>query len=332
MVTSAPKNATTNERVPFSRATLSVMAALTAIAMYNVVELNVQIFIAFKRRRGLYFWSLVITSWGCFLHALGFLLKFFHLANPYVFCSIVTLGWYCMVTGQSVVLYSRLHLVVRDERILRGVLIMIIVDAFCFHIPTTILTYGINTADWRKYYNVFNVYEKIQMTAFCLQEIIISSIYVWATVNLLKPVSESRTRTRQVMMKLIWVNLIIIAMDAVLLGMEYSNYYDVETTMKAMIYSIKLKLEFTVLNQLMTLASRQMKANQNLHIDDTKPANIKPPPPGRSKSIEYTSYNYIKRPEQTKKSERWSQLWPRKNAVPISYPVRIPAFQSLVTR
>jgi len=198
---------------------------------------------------------------------------------------------------------------------------MIIVDAVCFHIPTTVLTYGVNGSQTSGYFRAFNYYERIQMTAFCIQEIVISGIYVWATVVLLRPVTEGRTRIRQVMTKLIWINLIIIAMDAVLLGMEYSHYYEIEPTLKAMIYSIKLKLEFTVLNQLMTLANRQMKANQNLHIDEAGAASVKPPPAGRSKSIEYTSDSYVKRPNRIKKSERWSQLWPKRNAVPISYPV-----------
>jgi hypothetical protein len=36
-----------------------------------------------------------------------------------------TIGWWSMVTGQSIVLYSRLHLVVSNQRVLRRVLIMI---------------------------------------------------------------------------------------------------------------------------------------------------------------------------------------------------------------
>jgi hypothetical protein len=52
-----------------------------------------------------------------------------------------------MVTSQSTVLWSRLHLIVNGkvgERILRWTLWMIIIDAIGFLIPTTLLAYGLN--------------------------------------------------------------------------------------------------------------------------------------------------------------------------------------------
>ena len=131
------------------------------------------------------------------------------------------------------------------------------------------------------------------MTAFCIQEFIISGVYVWSTLRLLRPVYHGRTR--KVMMQLIWINLIIIGMDVCLLVMEYSNIYDIEATLKAMVYSIKLKLEFAVLNQLMTLANSSVNAHQMLQIEDGKGEKpTKPAGPGRSKSTEYISSKYEK--------------------------------------
>ncbi|KAL8766837.1 MAG: hypothetical protein Q9209_006495 [Squamulea sp. 1 TL-2023] len=297
----------TGKAVPFHKATFMAMVAFTAVAWYNVMELNIQVFLTFKRHRGLYFWSLLISSYGCVLHALGFLLKFFGLTGEeyvYVSVTIITIGWYAMVTGQAVVLYSRLHLVVREQKVLRGILTMIIVDAICFHIPTTVLTYGANSKNYNKYLMHFNVMERIQMTAFCIQEFIISGVYVYSTIKLLRPVYHGRTR--KVMMQLIWINSIIIAMDVVLLGMEYSYYYEIEATMKAMIYSIKLKLEFAVLNQLMTLANSSVSSHQKLNIHDdtekqTQPRDCK----GRSKSLDYLSKFHYPRPSSKKRAPRY---------------------------
>lgn len=302
---------TTGAAIPYDTADYMAIAAFTAVAWYNVAELNVQVFLTFKRHRGLYFWSLLISSYGCVLHALGFLLKFFQLtSNDYLSVSIITVGWYAMVTGQAVVLYSRLHLVVREQRILRGILIMIIVDAICFHIPTTVLTYGSNTSNASKYTPAFNVVEKLQMTAFCIQEFIISGVYVWSTIRLLKPVYHGRTR--KVMTQLIWINLIIIAMDVCLLAMEYSNIYEIEATLKSMIYSIKLKLEFAVLNQLMTLANSSVNTHQQLHIEEGDEKGVTKSPAGRSKSTEYISNRYKKPTKKTKKSKS-----PEPSAPPI---------------
>jgi len=260
-------NGMTGEHILPSPSIYMTIAAFTAIAWYNVIELNVQVFLTFKRHRGLYFWSLLISSYGCVLHALGFVLKFFTITtNQYLSVTIITIGWYAMVTGQAVVLYSRLHLVVREQRTLRLVLAMIITDAICFHIPTTVLTYGTNSHDKSDTFTkAFNIVEKLQMTAFCIQEFIISSIYVYATVKLLRPVYHGKTR--KVMTHLIWINLIIIAMDVVLLAMEYDNRYEIEATLKPMVYSIKLKLEFAVLNQLMTLANASVRNTTTLELD-----------------------------------------------------------------
>ncbi len=283
----AADDGATSQPIAFDRAVFMSIAAFTAIAWYNVIELNIQVFLTFKRHRGLYFWSLLISSYGCVLHSLGFLMKFFRFMNPFLSVTIITIGWYCMVTGQAIVLYSRLHLVVREQKVLRGVLAMIIVDAFCFHIPTTVLTYGSNSSRSEQFLVPFDVVERLQMTAFCIQEFIISGIYVYSTIRLLRPVYHGRTR--KVMMQLIWINSIIIAMDIVLLGMEYSHNYDIEATLKAMIYSIKLKLEFAVLNQLMTLANSSVNNAQNLNIPDTEAQDPRKARKGRSKSLDYLS-------------------------------------------
>lgn len=296
----------TGKAIPFQKATFMAIAAFTAVAWYNVMELNIQVFLTFKRHRGLYFWSLLISSYGCVLHALGFLLKFFRLTtNVYISVTIITIGWYCMVTGQAVVLYSRLHLVVREQKVLRGILAMIIVDAICFHIPTTILTYGSNSPNYGKYLPVFNVVERLQMTAFCIQEFIISGVYVYSTIKLLRPVYHGRTR--KVMMQLIWINSIIIAMDVVLLGMEYSSFYEIEATLKAMVYSIKLKLEFAVLNQLMTLANSSVSSHQKLNIHDDAEGQELEKRKGRSKSLDYLSKFHYPRPSSKKRPQRYPQ-------------------------
>lgn len=151
---------TTGEGLHYAQGAFMAIAAFTAVAWYNVIELNIQVFLTFKRHRGLYFWSLLISSYGCILHALGFLLKFFQLCkNDYVSVFIITIGWYSMVTGQSIVLYSRLHLVVRSHKVLRGILAMIVVDAFCFHIPSTVLTFGSNSNRPYEFTGMFNVIE-----------------------------------------------------------------------------------------------------------------------------------------------------------------------------
>lgn len=77
---------------------------------------------------------------------------------------------YGMVTGQAVVLWSRLHLVVNGERgrkILKYTKWMIIIDVLILHVPTTVVTFGSNgNIDRHNFVKAYNVIEKFQMTGF----------------------------------------------------------------------------------------------------------------------------------------------------------------------
>ena len=157
-----------------------------------------------------------------------------------------------MITGQALVLWSRLHLIVtgkRGDRIIKYTKWMIIIDAICLHIPTTVLTYGSN-GDTNRHVFVYgyNIMEKIQMSGFFCQEIILSSIYIIETVKILR--TSLQPNTKKTMQQLIFINVVIIIMDLGLLGLEAASLYILETLLKGVIYSIKLKLEFAILGKL----------------------------------------------------------------------------------
>ncbi|MCJ1453534.1 hypothetical protein MMC28_003881 [Mycoblastus sanguinarius] len=128
---------------------------------------------------------------------------------------------------------------------------MIIFDAIALHIPTIVFTYGSNSPDAAFWTPKFNIMERIQLTGFCVQEFVISTVYITSTVRLLGSIYHSMTK--KVMFQLLLINCICIGMDIILIGLEYTNLYVGEASIKPMIYAIKLKLEFAVLNQLMGL-------------------------------------------------------------------------------
>lgn len=107
-----------------------VVIMLLAIALYNAVELIILIFSTFKKYRGLYFWSLlVLTLFGVIPTAGGAVLHFYLIGPLWLALTISHIGFYAMVPVQSLVLYSRLYLVFHDEKRLRYVLYLIIVNA-----------------------------------------------------------------------------------------------------------------------------------------------------------------------------------------------------------
>nr|POE51738.1 hypothetical protein CFP56_25945 [Quercus suber] len=216
------------------------------LAMYNACELIIMVHLTFLRKQGLYFWSLLVAAAAIIPYSIGFLLKFMNITSGntrWLSITLITLGWWPMVTGQSVVLWSRLHLIVngnRGDRIIRWTMWMIIIDAIILHIPTTVLTFGSNGDHaTRTYETGYNVMEK---------ETTLSSIYIFETIKILRTSLQPRTRTT--MKQLIAINAVIIAMDVGLLGLECASLYILETLLKSVIYSIKLKLEFAILGKL----------------------------------------------------------------------------------
>lgn len=258
-----------------SRATAMVIAGLLALSCYNVIEITISIFTTFKFRRGLYFWSMLIATFGILLHAISVFLRYFALAPNFPMCVLICIGWYAMVNGQSVVLFSRLHLVTTYDRYSCWMLYMIIFNFCVLQIPTTILFLGSNRGVER-FVDTFNIYERIQLTGFAVQETIISALYIWETMTSLRPVLALKGPNGQkAITNLVIINIIAVLLDASLLATEYTNNFDVQTTYKPVVYGIKLKMEFTVLNRLLavvracppTIEDDQHLRRDSIHID-----------------------------------------------------------------
>ena len=227
------------------------MGVLVAIVLYNAVELSVLIFLTFRRYRGLYFFSLSLsTLLGLMPSGIGNLLHFFAIGPLWLALVLSNFGFYFLVPGQSVVLYSRLHLVLYDQRILRLVLYAVVVNTVLIGVPTSVSTFGaafVRTNGWNAAYKVI---ERLQVTWFCVQEFIISLLYIRETVKLLQLSPTNSSRRKQIMYQLLLINVLIILMDIAVVSVEFLGLYYIQVLLKCTIYSIKLKLEFAVLGKL----------------------------------------------------------------------------------
>ncbi|KAH6874293.1 hypothetical protein B0T10DRAFT_533028 [Thelonectria olida] len=234
----------------FSQTSVTIIIVFLAISLYNFIELNCIIWWTFKRHAGLYFWSFVVATWGIPLYCAGFLTKY--LGSPslgYFSCTLIVIGWICLVTGQSMVLWSRVHLVLRDRKLLKMILWMIITNAIVCHgaiIPMVYGSFSSSPEIWRKPYTIM---EKIEVTVFFFQEVILSGFYIARTGH-----GEHRS-SRRLKKHLILVNVLIILLDITILGLEYANQYEYQTAYKCFVYSTKLKLEFTILNRLVEMTT-----------------------------------------------------------------------------
>ncbi|KAL4920606.1 hypothetical protein BDW62DRAFT_215867 [Aspergillus aurantiobrunneus] len=271
-----------------SRPVTYAITAFLSIALYNVLELTFLLFVVFKRRRGLYFWTFLVATWGIAIYAVGFVLNDFRLADSIRLFNVtlIVLGWCAMVTGQSLVLYSRLHLIVRQRLVPRLVLGMIITNAILLHIPVMVLCYGANSVLYRKFTTPYGIYERIEVAVFFLQETTISGTYMYQMCRLLYTGTSTGgaiTRTirelrgeeagRRLMLHLMYINAIVILLDIAILVLQFAGRYSAQTSAKAFIYSVKLKLEFNILNRLVEFAQRS-RSRQDAENTSSSPLNV----------------------------------------------------------
>jgi hypothetical protein len=233
----------------------TIAAVFLSIAFYNFLELNVYIFTLFKRRSGLYFWSFTVSTWGIVFNATGYtLMHLAQISQKNVYATLILIGWCSMITGQSVVLYSRLHIVMHNRKKLKAVLIMIITNAIWLHVPIIVLVYGNNSNNPTPFVKPYEIYEKIQLSVFITQELIISALYVFETTKLLRMERTlGNLGTKSLLHHLIFVNVLVMLLDFSILGLEFANMFEIQTSWKPLVYSIKLKLEFSILNRLVSL-------------------------------------------------------------------------------
>ncbi|KAF9886159.1 hypothetical protein FE257_011984 [Aspergillus nanangensis] len=212
-----------------------VIIAFTTLAIYSALELIVIILSSFKIYRGLYFWSLFLSAGlGVIPDAIGLILKYFTLA-PLRFAAILS--------------------TVGCTRILRFVLYMIITNAIIIGGPQWVMTLGTLFSTIPTFFALFNIWEKVQLSVFFVQEVIISSIFIVGAVRLLQLYPLRSQHRSALMYQLLCINVIIIVMDIAIIVLEFQQFFMVQTALKTFFYATKLKLEVAVLSKLAAFVS-----------------------------------------------------------------------------
>jgi hypothetical protein len=169
-----------------------------------------------------------------------------------------------MVTGFSLVLYSRLNLILESQIIRRTLLALIIVTAMVFH--PIILTLSFTTHNVHKLAPLAQInlrIETVQVVIFSAEEIILSFFYVRAAYHYLRSRFVHRGQTRRAMSLLLAVQVIIISIDVALVVMEFAGLTELKLFLHSFVYSVKLELEFVVLNQLVQLSQLGVEGISN---------------------------------------------------------------------
>ncbi|KAH8711863.1 hypothetical protein GQ44DRAFT_763073 [Phaeosphaeriaceae sp. PMI808] len=236
--------------------TAMITSAFAGISWYIAIELNVRLFIASTtRRRGLYFWSVLLCSWGVLSQPLVILLVNFGIWKPTLgSITVIYLSWWILVVPQSFVLYSRLHLFMQHAK-LRWVLYLIIFNTIAFSIPTVVVGVLAQSVLASKLSKPNLTWDKVQVAVFFAQETFLSLLYIRETrlhIEKIAPLHDKVETCHRVLNHLILINIFIICLDISLLGLCYSSHFYVQGHYKPCVYGIKLRMEFTILNELRT--------------------------------------------------------------------------------
>ncbi|RDW93021.1 uncharacterized protein DSM5745_00343 [Aspergillus mulundensis] len=171
------------------------MAAFTGVSWCLGVEVILSLFMVFKRRRGLYFWSCALGALGVILQPLFIILADFRVwTDPVPSIVMIYLTWFILVVPQSWVLYSRLHLLMSSARTLRGIKWVLVVTSIGFSVPTIVLgTVAQTRPRLNSHLTSVNItWDRVQLVVFFVQETALSIMYIFKTRKFLRGRSTLR--------------------------------------------------------------------------------------------------------------------------------------------
>lgn len=236
--------------LPWNPAVYCFVAAVITLTYFLALESLLVASRTFERHSSVYFGSIVCTAIGIILYTTGTMCGFFGLIqDPGQILGITLSAQVMILSGFSIVIWSRLHLIIQNPEFLRGLLMLIIL--------TSVILHGVAIP----IYLVLGFYKKkvsptkyagfADSAVFTAQEAFCTSLYIFKTIRFIRsPYSKNTQRT---ICLLVLVQLTVMATDAISWFLQVSNRILIATIMHGFFYSLKLRLEIVVLNELQDL-------------------------------------------------------------------------------
>ena len=178
-----------------------------------------------------------------------------HLGNaPTTSLILEATGWICMVTGFALVLYSRLHILINDRRVLRACLGIIVINALICHPP--VIVASVYTGIHKK---------TLLRAGFCLdvlfvlQENVFALLYIFSFVKFVGGWHVDK-EAKAVLRNLILAEVIVFCTDITPLSLLYAQAYVPREAIHPFCYAVKLTIEFWILNDLVRFSRARQGA------------------------------------------------------------------------
>jgi hypothetical protein len=212
--------------------------------------------------------SILVVSLGIIVETVSFILHIFILSiQNAAYITIDTIGLIAVLTGFSMVLYSRLHLITQNHRFLRGILIMISIVSILGLTPAVAemivlcignLDLGLRLQDIASYVQII----------FAVQECVLSSIYIYFFWGYTNDVPERAKTKIQKEVKVTFCLLVmaygwIVMSNVLIYVLDFKKIFLARDLCFNPVYAIKIEIEFFVLNRLVLISQLKRDALSN---------------------------------------------------------------------
>jgi len=239
--------------LPWNATVYSLISAFDAVTVWIGLELIVQLFLRFQRRRTLYFWSIFVSVCGALIYVPGTLL-IHDVRFPGVGTAFLTISMVITMSGFSFILYSRLYLLISDKRVLRIILYCIITTSLLLQPPIIVTTSLSQTKSGAILLHITSWFDVV----FSVQELILASLYIYYFFLFTKD-SQKESHSRSTLALLILAEAVVLLTDVASLVFLFMKWFLARQLIRAFSYLVKIKIEFIVLNALVQYSQRVQK-------------------------------------------------------------------------
>jgi hypothetical protein len=267
-----------NEHLSGSVATAA--ACFSAMGLLCCVQMFFLISITFRRRSGLYFWSITGATLAQFCISFSMFLETWVLVDrlPGILYAMSTLGYLFFPVLGYLVLYSRLHLLLASERVLSFALVLIALEWTLAEFPMALLeTLSLFYPDSNKIATAYKLSWEFEEALYPAVDLVLCSLYV---LQVKRMWGHSEDRTKGVLRQVIVMTALLILMDMSWIviqnasndnwadAVEVSSFHQIGTRPlanehKSFLMPVKLQAEMYILNMLTILSRAKLTEAQS---------------------------------------------------------------------
>jgi len=239
-----------------------VTAALIGMGVLCAIEVFFLIGFTFRRRTGLYFWSMNITNAAELCFNISSILSLWVLKDSYPWITLTfsvasDLGY---AFFGFLILYSRLHILSASPRTLRFVLGAIIAESLLFEVPQEVLLIGSTILPSSKFSAIYGVWWRIEACVYTACDLLLSGIYIFHVKSMWGSVANPQIRT--VLKKILLMTAFLIFIDISNIVLTFAANYPVLIGIQGFLFAFNLKVEIWSLNQLTEISKSALMASQ----------------------------------------------------------------------